>query len=86
MNRRLVKIHDLKEKFTFKVQNPYAEDGRDLFFSDPPHLIKTTRNCWASKSRSLWVSCTCTSIILIIMCFNTDNLEYRMDRIYLGPT
>ena len=25
-------------------------------FSDPPHLIKTVRNCWASKKRSLWVS------------------------------
>lgn len=40
-----------------KVPNPYATDKRDfLFFSDPPHLIKTTRNCWPSKCRDLWVS------------------------------
>ena len=31
-------------------------NGRDLFFfSDPPHLLKTTRNCWANKRRQLWV-------------------------------
>ena len=26
-----------------------------FFFSDPPHLLKTTRNCLASKARHLWV-------------------------------
>ena len=26
-----------------------------FFVSDPPHLIKTVRNCWASKKRDLWV-------------------------------
>lgn len=56
VNRRLVKIHDSSSKLTFKVQNVYSEDGRDLFtFSDTPHLIKTTRNCWSAKCRSLWV-------------------------------
>ena len=55
VNRRLIKIHDLKAKLTFKVPNPYANDRDIVFFSDPPHLIKTTRNCWSSKARSLWV-------------------------------
>ena len=58
VNRRLVKIHDSSAKLTFKVQNVYSEDGRDLFlFSDTPHLIKTTRigNCWSAKCHSLWV-------------------------------
>ena len=56
VNRRLIKIHLPKEDFVHKVQNPYASDDRDLlFFSDPPHLMKTTRNCWQSKARYLWV-------------------------------
>ena len=57
-NRRLFKIHNPSPgSFTHKVPNPYSTDGRDLlFFSDPPHLLKTVRNCFASKSRNLWVS------------------------------
>lgn len=26
-----------------------------FIFSDPPHLIKTVRDCWTSKSRHLWL-------------------------------
>ena len=57
-NCRLFKIHSPSHgSFTHKVPNPYSTDGRDLlFFSDPPHLLKTVRNCFASKSRALWVS------------------------------
>lgn len=56
VNRRLVKLHNLTRKaFVHKVPNVHAPDKRDLFFfSDPPHLIKTTRNCWSSKCRTLW--------------------------------
>ena len=55
-NRRLVKIHDPTNPLVYKAPNPFAGDGREIyFFSDPPHLIKTTRNCWASKCRFLWV-------------------------------
>jgi len=62
-NRRLFKIHNPSSSDTsHKVKNPYSTDGRDLFFlSDPPHLLKTTRNCFASKSRTLWVSSHITS-------------------------
>ena len=46
INWRLVKIHQTNKKLVHKVKNPYATDNRDFFFfSDPPHLIKTTRNC-----------------------------------------
>lgn len=56
-NRRFFKLHDPSSKIVYKVPNPYAEDGRQLyFFSDPPHLLKTTRNGWASTKRRLWVS------------------------------
>lgn len=55
VNRRFFKLHG-KDKTVYKVNNPYAEDERFLFFfSDPPHLIKTVRNCWASNKRLLWV-------------------------------
>ena len=55
-NRRLIKLHGT-DKLVYKVMNPHAPDHRYLyFFSDPPHLLKTTRNCWASKKRQLWVS------------------------------
>ena len=57
VNRRLIKLHDPPAKVTYKTINPYAADGRSLFFfSDPPHLIKTTRNCMVSHTKSLWVS------------------------------
>ena len=41
----------------YKVKNPYSPEERYLYFiSDPPHLIKTVRNAWASPHRHLWVS------------------------------
>ena len=47
---------DDDDKIIYKVRNCYACDHRYLFFfSDPPHLMKTTRNCWFSKYRTLWV-------------------------------
>ena len=56
-NRRFFKLHDPSSKIVYKVPNPYAEDNRQLYsFSDPPHLLKTTRNGWASTKRRLWVS------------------------------
>ena len=57
-NRRFFRLHDPDSKsILYKVANPYAADGRHLYFlADPPHLIKTVRNCWASKTRKLWVS------------------------------
>jgi len=41
----------------YKVNNPYTDEKRKIFFfSDPSHLIKTVRNCWASPARRMWVS------------------------------
>lgn len=62
VNRRLVTLH--KSDDFYKVHNTHAADERDLyFFSDPPHLLKTTRNCWSSTCRKLWVG-ACTYIII----------------------
>lgn len=68
VNRRLIKIHQPKEKLLpQKVSNPYATDRSLLFFSDPPHLVKTTRNCWASKARTLWVRIISTACMCIVI-------------------
>lgn len=63
-NRKFYKMHtDGTTQLTYKVKNIYADQDRPIFFvSDVPHLLKTTRNCWAnshahSKSRKLWVRC-----------------------------
>lgn len=76
-NRRLFKLHypsPCHDTLLHKVINPYATDGRYIFFfSDPPHLMKTTRNGWSSKIRHLWVSvsyicyiCHCCVVLLLV--------------------
>lgn len=71
------KIHQPEQKLLYKVQNPYASDGRDmLFFSDPPHLIKTTCNCWASKARCFLVClANNNSEVEIILLLNIEQWE-----------
>ena len=67
-NLRFVALHrpaNQKASSFYKVSNPYAVDGREIFFfSDPPHLVKTTRNCFASKARLLWV---CTVHVVCVL-------------------
>lgn len=48
-NRKFFRMHEDIEKspITYKTRNRYAEEKHCLFFSDPPHLLKTTRNCWS---------------------------------------
>lgn len=53
VNRRFVKLHcgTTHTEPVYRVKNPYATDDRFLYFiSDPPHLIKTVRNCFASNN------------------------------------
>lgn len=68
-NRKFFRMHPSgKAPVTYKSINPYADDERYIFFfSDVPHLIKTTRNCWSnsfahSNTRALWV------IIMLVVC------------------
>ena len=67
-NRKFIKLHGKPGELVYKTINPFSDEPRPLFFfSDVPHLIKTTRNCWANsfahtKSRTLWVrkdECMC---------------------------
>ena len=56
INRKLVCLHSKNDDLISKILNPCSIEARPFyFFFDPPHLIKTTRNCWASKARNLWV-------------------------------
>ena len=58
-NRRFEKLHTKgKRGLVYKVPNVFALDKpRFLYFiSDPPHLLKTARNCWWNPKRPLWVS------------------------------
>jgi hypothetical protein len=41
-------------KLCYKCKNPFAPE-RNIFISDPPHLMKTTRNCFANPKRQLMV-------------------------------
>ena len=69
MNRKLIKLHGPTQDLVYKVTNPCAKDGRELFFfSDPPHLMKTIRNCWESKSRQLWISLVINNALQLFIC------------------
>ena len=65
-NRRLWKLHSNgdEQEVTFKVNNIFAPEGvRPLYFiSDPPHLLKTARNCWNNKKNlqvgTIYYACT----------------------------
>ncbi|XP_066918173.1 uncharacterized protein [Clytia hemisphaerica] len=65
INRRFFQMNrdpDDTSSIVYKVKNQYADSDRYIyFFSDPPHLMKTARNClWSSgadfSSRLLWNS------------------------------
>ena len=58
-NRAFLKIHvpNHKGTYAYRTKNPFTIEDRNIFFfSDPPHLLKTIRNCLASNKRQLWVS------------------------------
>ena len=57
-NRQLFRLHAPKtsKEVIYKTTNPYVLEPQSLFFlSDPPHLLKTIRNCLANKKRHFWV-------------------------------
>lgn len=59
-NRRLFALHrkpsSSKNELVHKTVNIFSKEHKEiLFFVDPPHLLKTIRNCFASPVRKLWV-------------------------------
>jgi len=60
-NRRMFQFHKLpggsRSEVVYKAVNPFTDKCEEIvFFVDPPHLIKTIRNCFQSPIRHLWVS------------------------------
>ena len=58
---RLFQLHQLpedpKEKNINKALNPFTNQVEEIL--DPPHLLKTIRNCFQNTIRNLWVSTKC---------------------------
>lgn len=70
VNRKFFKIvGNNSSKITYYTKKPCSIDRNIYFISDPPHLIKTTRNCLASSRRSMKVN-----TLIIIIKFEYDIL------------
>ena len=51
-----------------KFCNPLSENNREVYlFSDPPHLLKTARNCLSNPNRQMKVNNLCQNIHCIHM-------------------
>ena len=49
-NRKFFKLHSTCNAGVHYCDNPFAEDDRKIYFiSDPPHLLKTARNCFSNS-------------------------------------
>ena len=86
-NRKFYKMHGTG----YKTINPYSDDrNREIFFfSDVPHLIKTTRNCFSNSfahanTRGMWVS---SSVYIHFPSVKSACTTYRrMGSILVGRT
>ena len=46
-NKKIFRMHRKAGDLVYNTHNDPTEKQPLLFISDPPHLIKTTRNCWS---------------------------------------
>ena len=79
------------DSLCYKCPNPYTREDRSIyFFSDVPHLMKTTRNCWSHSSkegtRNLWVNETIFSNCNAIINSYTCTMFRLMERIFCGSS
>ena len=52
-NRRMFNLHGSDKAFTHKTENCYSATYNEVLFCDPPHVLKTMRNCFACGK--LWI-------------------------------
>ena len=53
-NRKMFSMFNSKQTLSYKTINVFSEHRKEVFFiADPPHLLKTIRNCFARGK--LWV-------------------------------
>jgi len=78
-NRRFWKLHNKGTDFTYKMPNSYSTDRNLFFILDPPHLLKTIRNCFFNSKWRLWVN-----IVKYTLTFITWHISSAMAKKYLG--
>ena len=72
VNRRFFRLMGCKsDSIGYKTKHPCSIDCHIFFLSDVPHLIKTTRNCFANPKRNLCVSHWVHYVRLLIHLHNT---------------
>ena len=77
-NRRLYHLLTNSQTDKHKVLNKYSKEKRYIYLiCDPPHLIKTIRNCFAS--RPLWVS---NYVYLKYICNSVQDI-FIIDYVYI---
>ena len=58
-NRQLFRLHGpnkSSKELQYKTENLFSKEARSVYFlSNPPHLLKTARNCLTNQKRHLWV-------------------------------
>ena len=68
-NRRMFSLHGTKKELTYKTVNVFCPGKPPIFFiSDPSHLIKTIRNCFARGKlwvRIKWACMHCCYVVLL---------------------
>jgi DNA transposase THAP9 len=62
-NRQFFKLMADSDEAVYKTANPYDTDREIYFVCDPPHLLKTARNCFSNSgahtnSRQMWYNQT----------------------------
>ena len=58
VNRKFFKLIGSNEdtSIVYKFRNPLCDKSREVYlFSDPPHIIKTARNCLANSKQNMEV-------------------------------
>ena len=96
-NRKFFQLHSPDNSIIHSIQNPFASDDRKIYFiSDPPHLIKTTRNTLANsyshrKTRKLWNNGQDISWMHIVKlfeehCEGVDSLVTKLTRQHVDLT
>ena len=74
-NRKMFQLHSSQHDslpVPYKTPNVYSPNGKRwlYFYVDPPHLVKTTRNCWANSgpcgTRHMQVHVISTCMVLLI--------------------
>lgn len=77
-NRRMFQMFNSKADLSYKTINVFGLEKREVFISNPPHLLKTICNCFARGK--FWV-CGCINFMLVytvlfLVCWAQDQLGF----------